>query len=52
MGSSDLSLDDLSRIVVSNGQNSQASFANLPEGRSRKLLLFCNGRWSADKIAR
>ncbi len=52
MGFSDLSLDDLSHIVVSKEQNSHASLANLPDGRSRKLLLaFCNGRWSADKIA-
>ncbi len=50
MGFSDLSLDDLSHIVVTNGQNSQSSLAGIPEGRTRKLLLaFCNGCWSADK---
>jgi len=49
MGFSDLSLDDLSHIVVTNGQDSQSSLANLPEGRTRKLLLaFCNGRWPTE----
>ncbi len=50
MGFSDLSLDDLAHILVSNGQDRQSSLANLPDGRTRKLLLaFCNGRWSIDK---
>jgi hypothetical protein len=50
MGFSDLSIDDLTHIVVSNGTQ-QSSLAVVPEGRTRKLLLaFCNGRWPNTRL--